>query len=108
MPKQTQGRTMSYDLLNSTAQDAAVAKVAAGASISGGLTALLGGLNLNEWAMCIGILVGVLGFVVQVVVQTHLWAGRRRSEKRAAIIFRARMKKLKDSSDPAGTDFDEL
>jgi len=31
MPKQTQGRQMSYDLLNSTAQDAAIAKVAAGA-----------------------------------------------------------------------------
>ena len=108
MPKRTQGRQMSYDLLNSTAQDAAIAKVAAGASISGGLTAVLGGLNLNEWAMCIGMIVGVLGFIVQLIVQAHLWVGRRRAEKRAAIIFRARMKKLKDSSDPAGTDFDEL
>ena len=97
MPKRTQGRQMSFDILNSTAQDAAIAKVAAGASISGGLTAVLGGLNLNEWAMCIGIIVGVLGFIVQLIVQTHLWAGRRRAEKRAAIIFRARMKKLKDS-----------
>lgn len=108
MPKQTQGRQMSYYLLNPTAQDAAIANVAAGASISGGLTAVLGGLNLNEWAMCIGIIVGVLGFIVQLIVQTHLWAGRRRSEKRAAIIFRARMKKLKETSDHAGTDFDEL
>ena len=108
MPKVHQGREMSYDILNSTAQDAAIAKVATTASISGGVTAVLGGLNLNEWAMCIGIIVGVLGFIVQLIVQTHLWAGRRRAEKRAAIIFRARMKKLKDSSDPAGTDFDEL
>ncbi len=108
MPKQTQGRQMSYNLLNSTAQNAAIAKVAAGASISGGLTAVLGGLNFNEWAMCIGTIVGVLGFIVQLIVQTHLWVGRRRSEKREEIIFRERMKKLKDSSDPAGSDFDEL
>lgn len=99
---------MSFDLLNETAQDAAVAKIATGASISGGLTAFLGGVSLNEVAMCVGMLVAVLGFVVQLVVQGHLWLCRLKTQRRESILFHARMKKAKDPVDKMPTDFDEL
>ena len=99
---------MSFDLLNETAQDAAVAKIATGASISGGLTAFWGGASLNEVAMCVGMLVAVLGFIVQLVVQGHLWLCRLKTQRRESILFRARMKKAKDPSDKLPTDFDEL
>ena len=99
---------MSFDLLNETAQDAAVAKIATGASISGGITAFWGGASLNEVAMCVGMLVAVLGFVVQLVVQGHLWLCRLKTQRRESILFHARMEKAKDPVDKMPTDFDEL
>lgn len=99
---------MSFDLLNETTQDAAVAKIATGASFSGGLTAFWGGASLNEVAMYVGLLVAVLGFIVQLVVQGHLWLCRLKTQRRESILFRARMKKAKDPADQMPTDFDEL
>jgi len=73
---------MPFDLLNETTQDAAVAKIATGASFSGGLTAFWGGASLNEVAMYVGLLVAVLGFIVQLVVQGHLWLCRLKTQRR--------------------------
>lgn len=51
-------------------QDQAVLEVADNiankTTIGGGAVTLIGGLTMNEWAVCTGIILGVLGFVADI------------------------------------------
>lgn len=46
-------------------------KVATGMTYGGGATAFIGGLTLNEFAIVFGMVVGLLGFVLQVYQTMH-------------------------------------
>jgi hypothetical protein len=62
--------------IQSALQDQAVLEVAdrvAGkTTIGGGVATVLGGLTMNEWAVCIGMVIGVLSFFAD------LWFKRQR------------------------------
>ena len=83
------------DVAQDIARDAVISKVATGASVGGGAYAFWGGYTLNEVAMIVGMVVAILGLLVQSCVQFHGWRARCREEKRAVILHRARMAKLK-------------
>lgn len=63
-------------------------KVAAGMTYGGGATAFIGGLTLNEFAIVFGMVIGLLGFVLQVYQTVHkrkvYVAERKLIEERAA------------------------
>ena len=46
-------------------------KVATGMTYGGGATAFIGGLTLNEFAIVFGMVIGLLGFVLQVYQTVH-------------------------------------
>ena len=46
-------------------------KVATGMTYGGGATAFIGGLALNEFAIVFGMVIGLLGFVLQVYQTVH-------------------------------------
>lgn len=46
-------------------------KVATGMTYGGGATAFIGGLTLNEFAIVFGMVIGLLGFVLQVYQTCH-------------------------------------
>lgn len=81
-------------LNNFPIEEPILAKVGLGASVSGGTTAFLGGLTLNEAAMVVGMVVGVIGLFVQIISQAHSAAVRERQDKRDAIEHEARMEDL--------------
>jgi len=77
--------TMDKQIITEQVAQPVAAKVAAGASIGGGLTAFAGGMTLNEMAMVTGMVVGVVGLIVQVVVQGHgAWIRHVESRRQAA------------------------
>lgn len=62
------------DISNQAAQaasDAVMSKVATGMTYGGGATAFFGGLTLNEFAIIFGMVIGLLGFVLQVYQTIH-------------------------------------
>lgn len=63
-------------------------KVATGMTYGGGATAFIGGLTLNEFAIVFGMVIGLLGFVLQVYQTVHkrkvYMAERKLIEERAA------------------------
>lgn len=63
-------------------------KVATGMTYGGGATAFIGGLTLNEFAIVFGMVIGLLGFVLQVYQTVHkrkvYVAERKLIEERAA------------------------
>ncbi len=46
-------------------------KLATGMTYGGGATAFIGGLTLNEFAIVFGMVIGLLGFVLQVYQTVH-------------------------------------
>lgn len=46
-------------------------KIATGMTYGGGATAFVGGLTLNEFAIVFGMVIGLLGFVLQVYQTVH-------------------------------------
>lgn len=46
-------------------------KLATGMTYGGGATAFIGGLKLNEFAIVFGMVIGLLGFVLQVYQTVH-------------------------------------
>ena len=46
-------------------------KLATGMTYGGGVTAFIGGLTLNEFAIVFGMVIGLLGFVLQVYQTVH-------------------------------------
>ena len=62
------------DISNQAAQaasDAVMSKVATGMTYGGGATAFFGGLTLNEFAIIFGMVIGLLGFALQVYQTIH-------------------------------------
>ena len=62
-------------------------KAAVGMTYGGGATAFIGGLTLNEFAIVFGMVIGLLGFVLQVYQTLHkrqvVLAEKRLLEERA-------------------------
>lgn len=62
------------DISNQAAQaasDAVMSKVATGMTYGGGATAFFGGMTLNEFAIIFGMVIGLLGFALQVYQTIH-------------------------------------
>ena len=62
------------DISNQAAQaasDAVMSKVATGMTYGGSATAFFGGLTLNEFAIIFGMVIGLLGFALQVYQTIH-------------------------------------
>jgi len=54
--------------------DATIAKVGLGMSVSGGATTVVGGLTMNEFGVVFGMLIGLIGLVLQAIQ----WRDNRR------------------------------
>lgn len=63
-------REVAHQAAQHTAE-AVNAKVSLGMTYGGGATAFIGGLTLNEFAIVFGMVVGLLGFVLQVYQTCH-------------------------------------
>jgi hypothetical protein len=65
---------MDQEVTNQVVQhtgDAVMAKTATGMTVGGGAAAVYGGWTLNEWAIVFGMIVGLLGLVLQVYQTIH-------------------------------------
>lgn len=51
--------------------DIIVSKVASGMTYGGGLSAFIGGMTINEFAIVFGMVIGLLGFILQVYQTLH-------------------------------------
>lgn len=69
-------------------------KVGLSASVGGGATAFIGGVTLNEAAMIVGMAVGLVGLLIQLIVQAHSVIVRERQDRRDALEHAARMEEI--------------
>jgi hypothetical protein len=87
---------MDKQIITEQVAQPVAAKIATTASIGGGLTAFAGGMTLNEMAMATGMVVGVVGLIVQVVVQGHGAWIRHIESRRQAVEHQKRMDLLNE------------
>ena len=80
--------------LATQAVDATVASTASKMAVGGSGVALLGALTLNDLAMIIGMAVGLIGVIVQILAQLHAARARQKDDKRKDELHRARLHAL--------------
>lgn len=75
--------------------DVTIASAASKTAVGGGSVAVFGALTMNELAMVIGMIVGVIGLVVQMLAQWHAFRARTRDERRKDELHQARLQALR-------------
>lgn len=92
------GKEITAHAVNTT-----VASTASKVAIGGSGVALVGVFTLSEWAMIVGMLVGLAGLFVQLMAHMHLARVRQKDERRKDELHRARLRAL-----DRGVDLEDL
>ncbi len=90
-------QTESPNLISSVS-DAFLVKTSAASTVGGGSVAVVGSLTLNETAMVVGMIVGLVGLCVQIVVSIHTVLARNQQSRRDDVLLQERIRALRSGA----------